>query len=157
VSDVDLARGKVAGVGLMFGAAVGLCLLSALLVAPTGSPALWIAALFGAASVYALMAPIMVWMSAIFPVASDLSKSGSGGNPHSVPMLAGTFLSAIAAAPAAGIVLVSQFWWHRPWAGLGMMTLWLVIAVTVAAPFVAFASRAITLRRENLGLVAQGR
>jgi hypothetical protein len=100
VSDLALARGKVTGVGLMLGFAVGLCAISSLVVAPSGPPALWLAALLGLLSAYLLLTPLMVWLSAMFPVASDLSKTGSGGNLHSVAMLAGTLLTALAAAPA---------------------------------------------------------
>lgn len=157
ISDVDLAHGKLVGVALLLGATVGLCLISALVVSRSGSPALWLAALVGGVSTYLLMTPFMVWFSAVFPVAADLSKTGNGGNPHTVSMIAGMLLSGVAAAPAVAILVLAEFWLARPWLGLLLMTLWAGLCLALSAPCVTFAAQAVGRRRENLALVAQGR
>jgi hypothetical protein len=157
IDEVALARGKVIGVGLMLATASALCVVAAALVTRSGSPALWVAVLLGGLATYLVLSPAMVWFSAVFPVASDLSKTGSGGNPHSIAMLAGTLLTAIAAAPSALIVLAAEFRLDRPWLGLAVMVAWAGFAWVASSPFLAWTARAVAMRRENLALVAQGR
>jgi hypothetical protein len=156
ISDRELARGKVAGCGLVFAVSMALALVSALLVAANSSPSLWVAVLMGVFAAYVLLCPAYVWLSALFPVASDLSKTGSGGNPHPLPMLAGIVLVALCASPAALIVLLTQYWLGQPALAPMLMTGWLLITLVIAVPLVGVASRVIGLRRENLALVAQG-
>jgi len=156
-TDVELARGKVAGCGLIFAMAGLLCLIAALLVAPTGPVSYWIATVLGAMATYALLTPIAVLLSAFFPVPADLSKTGSGGNPHPLPMFAGTVIVIALAAPAAGVFLVNWVWIRQPVAVIMLMTVWLALTIVAAVPVLALASRAIGARRENLALIAQGR
>jgi len=156
IDDVDLARGKVAGCALLLGATQVLALACALLVAPGGSPSLWIAALLGGLATFLLVSPLAVWLSALFPVASDLSKTGAGGNPHPLPLIAGSF-SVIALAVPAGLILAVVEWYGRTDLVLPLMAGWTIVAAAVAWPLVGLAARAIGYRRENLALVAQGR
>ena len=86
-----------------------------------------------------------------------LSKTGSGGNAHSVPTLAGTFLVLLFAAPAMLIVAVAQFWFKQPALALAGMAAWLVLSLAISIPLVNLASRAIPSRKENLALTAQGK
>jgi hypothetical protein len=157
IRDRELAWGKVIGCGLIFGVAIAFCLIASVAVAPSGSPLMWLAVFLAAVATYLLLSPIFVWLSALFPLASDLSKTGSGGNPHSLPMLVGTFLVLFVAAPAAVVVLVAEFWWKQPALGLAAMVVWLLISAMIGVPSVNLASRAIGARRENLALTAQGR
>lgn len=155
--DRDLAWGKVAGGGLIFGVAATFCLAAALAINPTGSPFYWVAMVLGGAATYLLLSPFAVWLSALFPVASDLSKTGSGGNPHPLPMLAGTILVLLFAAPAALIVVAADVWLDRPAIAPLLMAGWLAAAALLAIPGVRLAARAIGARRENLALTAQAR
>jgi len=157
IPDRELARGKVAGCGLIFLVALALAVVGAILVAVNTSPALLIAVVIGVIATYVLLSPLFVWFSALFPVASDLSKTGSGGNPHPLPMFAGTILVLLFAAPAALIVAVSEFWLQRPALAPLLMLGWLAVAAAIALPLVGVASRAIGARRENLAMVAQGK
>lgn len=157
IHDRELAWGKVIGCGLIFGVAVAICLIASMAVASNGSPLIWLAVLLGGVSTYLLLSPICVWLSALFPLASDLSKTGSGGNPHSLPMFAGTFVVLFLAAPAALIVLAAEFWWKQSALGLAAMGVWVLISAAIGVPLVNLASRAIGARRENLALTAQGR
>jgi hypothetical protein len=157
LSEAELARGKVAGCGMVIGAALVLCLIGALAVAPGGSPLLWLSALLGLAATYLLLSPAAVWLSALFPVSADLSKTGSGGNPHGFSMLVGTVLVAACAAPPALILVGAEHWLHRDALALPVMAAWTLLVAAVAHPLVILASRAIGQRRENLALVAQGK
>lgn len=157
VSDAELARGKIIGVGFMIAAAAALAVVSALVVAPGGSPALWIASLMGAASIYLMLSPVGVWMSALFPVTSDLNRTGKGGNPHGFAAIVGIISIGAAMALSGGLFGIVVFALERPGLALPVMSLWLVVVAAVAHPLVLAASRAVTLRRENLAMVAQGR
>ena len=157
VTNRQLAWGKLAGLGIVLGAAVTIAFVAALLVARPGPPAYWIAVVLGGVATFILVAPVAVWMSALFPVASDLSKTGAGGNPHPLPMFAGLFYTAAVAAPTAIIIAASYFWLKSSLAAAGLTAIWLAIACAVGIPLVNIASRAIGVRRENLAIVAQNR
>jgi divalent metal cation (Fe/Co/Zn/Cd) transporter len=90
-------------------------------------------------------------------VSADLSKTGSGGNPHGFSMLVGTVLVAACAAPPALILVGAEHWLHRDALALPVMAAWTLLVAAVAHPLVILASRAIGQRRENLALVAQGK
>jgi hypothetical protein len=155
-SDVDLARGKIAGCAILLASTQVLALVAALAVAPGGSAALWVAALLGGFSVFFLLSPIGVWFSALFPVASDLSKAGGGGNPHPLPTIAGSFIVLALAVPPA-LILAIAVWAGRPSLVLLVMAAWTLVAAAIAWPLITLSARAIGARRENLALVAQGR
>jgi hypothetical protein len=133
------------------------CLFMSLLVARSGSPAYWLTMMLGGAAAFCLVAPMAIWCSALFPVASDLSKTGSGGNPHPFAMVAGTFMTAILFLPTVGILAIAEFAFRSPMTAVAMAAGWLLIAAAVGLPLSNLASRALTSRRENLALVAQGR
>jgi hypothetical protein len=116
-----------------------------------------VATLLGGAATFFLLSPLAIWFSALFPVQSDLSKTGAGGNPHPLPMIVGTVCTAIFVMPAASLVLAAEFYFESESAAIGLMALWLTICVAIAIPTVNLASRTIAMRRENLALVAQGR
>jgi hypothetical protein len=157
IRDRDLAWGKVAGCAMILGASVSVTLVASVAVATTGSPYYWMAVLVGGLSMYLALSPIAVSLSALFPTASDLSKTGSGGNPHPLPMFAGTFLVMLAAAPPAIIVVLGEYWWKQPAMALGAMFVWTAIVTAAAVPLVNLAARTIGARRENLSLIAQSK
>jgi hypothetical protein len=132
VSDRDLVRGKIAGFGSVMFVGGSACLLMSLLVARSGSPAYWLTMVIGGVATFCLIAPMAIWCSALFPVASDLSKTGSGGNPH-------------------------PFAFRSPMTSVAMAAGWLLVAAAIGVPLSNLASRAVTARRENLALVAQGK
>ena len=152
-----LVVGKAAGCGLVYAASLALALLCALGIAPGGSLLDWTAVLVGALSTYTLLAPCAALLSAWLPVASDLGKTGSGGNPHGLAMAAGTVLVLLAAAPPAAIVLVVHRVLDRPLLGLALMAGWAALSLALAIPLLRLAARAIGPRRENLALVAGSR
>jgi hypothetical protein len=157
VSNRELAWGKVTGVGMIVLTGVIICLAASLAVARSGPVAYWIATLLGGAATFLLICPVALWMSALFPVASDLSKTGAGGNPHPLPMIVGTICTVLFAAPAAIIVLAAELHFRSEIVAVPLMAAWLVFTLAVAVPLINLAARAIGARRENLALVAQGR
>ena len=157
VSDRDLAVGKLAGCAAILTATLALALAASLLVSPAGSIALWLTVIAGTYASYLLISPAAVWLSALFPVASDLTKTGSGGNPHSLPMFAGLLLTVLVSLPTTANLLVLGLWRDQPGLALGLEVGYLMFAAAVSLPLVLVASKTIGSRRENLGLVAQGK
>jgi hypothetical protein len=158
VSDRHLAWGKVYGCWLVLCAGLVVTFAASVAVAPSGSPYYWLAVFVAAFAMYMSLSPITVWLSALFPQASDLSKTGSGGNPHPLPMFVGTFLVMLAALPNALIILIVDVWWkQQPILSLAGVTIWAIVISAIAIPLVNLSSRAVGARRENLALVAQGK
>lgn len=157
LSDRELAWGKVAGFGMVILTGLVICLSASLAVARSGPPPYWIATLLGGAATFMLLCPVALWMSALFPVASDLSKTGAGGNPHPVPMIAGTLCTVLFASPPAIIILAAELHFRSEIVAVPLMAGWLAIALAAGIPLVNLSARTIGARRENLALVAQGR
>ncbi len=157
IRDRDLAWGKVAGLGMIVSMGAIVCLAVSLSVARSGPVPYWIATLLGAGATFMLLTPVALWFSALFPVVSDLSKTGSGGNPHPLPMIAGTVCTALFAAPAVLIVLAAEFWFARPFMAVPLMAAWLGVTIAIAVPLINLSARTIGYRRENLAMIAQGR
>ena len=157
VSDREIVRGKLVGFAAVLGVGGIICLAAATAVARTGSPAYWLAVILGAGATFFLVSPVAIWCSALFPVASDLSKTGAGGNPHPVAMIAGTLCTAVFSLPIIVILAVAEFWLKSPPAAVLMSVFWLAVAAGISLPLVRLASRSVGARRENLALVAQGK
>jgi hypothetical protein len=157
VSAGDLSSGKLAGMGLVLGLTGLVCLLATAAVVPTGALPLWIGMILAGVATYLWLGPAFIVLSALFPVSADLSKTGSGGNPHGLTMLIGAILVPLAALPAAFMLLGAELWLDRPWVGLLAVASWLGVALASSGPLVRLASRTVLLRWENLAVVAQGR
>jgi len=157
MSDREIVRGKLVGFASVIGVGGLACLLTATAVARSGSPAYWLTVILGGAATFCLIAPLAIWCSAIFPVANDLSKTGSGGNPHPFAMVAGTVATALLFLPTVVILALAEFAFKSPLSALAMEAGWLVLAAGIGFPLVKLAARAMSSRRENLALVAQGK
>jgi len=153
----EVLHGKAAGGLMVFGASTLLCLLCAVAVAPGGEVWTWIAVLLAGLSAWALLAPAAAALSALFPKTADLSKTGSGGNPHGLAVLIGMFLVALVAAPPAAVIGIVQQRMERPAVGALLMLLWAGVALSACSPLLALVARLVADRRENLQLVARGR
>ncbi len=157
ISDRDLAWGKVAGFAIVVGTGVAVCLAADLAVAHTGPPAYWIAVGLGAVATFFLISPLGIWFSAVFPVASDLSKTGAGGNPHPFPMIVGTLFTVLFSAPTVASLVAAEFWFKSPIVSVVLTGAWMLVAMAIGIPLINMAALAIGARRENLALVAQGK
>jgi len=157
ITDDELAWGKIGGFGFVVGVGLIVCLIAAATVAHSGALAYWIATSLGAIAAFALISPMAIWFSALFPVASDLSKTGAGGNAHPFPMIAGTAGAALVSLPTVGILAAAEFLLKSPLAAVLLALVWALVAIAIAMPLITLASRAIGSRRENMALVAQGK
>lgn len=157
IPETELVKGKAVGCALILGTATLFCMLAALLTTPKGSPLAWLAVLLGGLATYAALMPLAALLSALFPVASDLTKTGTGGNPHGLAMLLGTLLVMVASVPPALIIGVVAHQLARPGLALLLTVLWTLVVLAIALPLLGLAARAVAPRRENLALVAQGK
>lgn len=148
----DLVLGKALGVFLIFSMAMALAAIVIGATTHSGSLVMWIATALGGVATFTILTPYGALASAMLPVASNLSKSGSAGNPHTGAAIPGVFLTALASLPAVGVLLLSLGW--GPWASLALMALWVLVAAAIAIPLLRVVTRAVTARRENLFLTA---
>jgi hypothetical protein len=153
LDDRDLARGKILGCALLLGVSMSLCLLGAVIVAPGGEVWTWLAVPIGIAAVWMWASPLAVWLSILFPVAADLSKTGKGGNPHPLAMLVGLVAVMGLLVPTALLFVAAEFWLRKPPLVLVFELSWLLVAVLVAWPLLNFAASSLSSRRENLALL----
>jgi hypothetical protein len=153
IDDRDLARGKILGCALLLGVSMSLCLVGAVIVAPGGEVWTWLAVPIGIAAVWLWASPLAVWLSILFPVAADLSKTGKGGNPHPLAMLVGLVAVMALLVPTALLFVAAEFWLREPPLVLVLELSWLLVAVLVAWPLLNLAASSLSSRRENLALL----
>lgn len=152
VSAQDLVRGKAIGGGAMFLLAAAISGVASMLATGGGSPAAWLMAAVGGLAVYITVTPIAALVSALLPVAADMSKAGSGGNPHTASALIGMLAAAVAAVPVALIAVPDLLPFGTPMGSLLAMVGWLGLVSVVAWVLLGAAARVVTARRENLFL-----
>lgn len=152
VSTKDLVRGKAIGGGAMFALAAVISCVASLLATGGGSPAAWLMMALGGLAVYVTVTPIAAIVSALFPVAADMSKAGSGGNPHAASALIGIVAVALATLPVALIAAPNLLPISSPTGSLFVMAGWLALVTAVAWALLGAAARLVTARRENLFL-----
>ncbi|MEE8586806.1 MAG: hypothetical protein V3T83_18340 [Acidobacteriota bacterium] len=157
LSGRELVRGKLAATGLMVGVTALAGMAGALLVEPSGHPALWLACPLVILSGFLLTGPLGTILSIIFPKASNLSHWSKEGNPHPLAALLGTLLLGPALGPpvalaAIGLLFLKSLLWVwillLAWCGLAAAIFWGLSTV---------AGSMLDSRREALGLVAQGK
>jgi hypothetical protein len=148
----DLVFGKAVGGFMVYGSGALLALAVIGAMTRSGTPVLWVATAFGGIATYAVFSPYAALMSALFPVAADLNKNGSAGNPHTAAVIPGVLLTPLAALPAVGIMLLSLRW--SPWVSLAAMAVWAAVALGLAWWAVGLTAGALHRRRENLFLTA---
>lgn len=152
VSVRDLVRGKAIGGGVMFLMAALLCGVASALATGGGSPTAWAMTFVGGLATYVAVTPIAAIMSALFPVAADMSKAGSGGNPHVAAALVGMLAVGIAALPVLGIAVPATISGTVPPLALLAMVVWLGVVTVIAWFLLGAVSKVVTARRENLFL-----
>lgn len=152
IRDVDLVRGKAVGCAVLIGAGGLLSFACAWLMAPGGSAWLWLATLAGGVATFLITSPLTALLSIVFPIAADLSKTGTAGNPHGLAMAAGSIAIAACAIPVVLVLTVLP-----PFTACLVMAIWTAVSLVLCVPGLGWVARAIRPRRENLALVAQGR
>jgi hypothetical protein len=152
VSARDLVRGKAIGGGALFMLAALVCGIASALASGGGSAVAWATTAVGALATYVAVTPIAAILSALFPVASDLSKTGSGGNPHVAAGLLGMIAVFAAALPVLGIIVPATVTGGTFALALFAMIVWLVIVTVIAWLLLGVVAQLVTVRRENLFL-----
>ena len=157
VTDREIARGKLIGFASMIALGGSVCLITSIAATRSGAAPYWLAVILCGGATFCLVSPLALWCSAMFPVASDLSKTGSGGNPHPFALIAGLGVTAVISFPTIAVLGVAEFVFESPVASVVMAMIWLAVAAAIGLPLAHRAAGSITARRENLALAAQGR
>lgn len=152
VSTRDLVRGKALGGGALFVLAALISGLAAALATGGGSPVAWAMTALGGLAMYVAVTPVAALLSAVFPVVADMSKAGSGGNPHTASALIGMVAAGVGALPAVAIGVSGFLPFGSQTASLVAMFVWLCVVTVVAWLLLGVAARVVTARRENLFL-----
>jgi hypothetical protein len=152
ISAPDLVRGKAIGGGVLFVLAMLVSCVAVSLAIGGGSPLAWMMMAVGGLAIYITITPAAALLSAWLPVQADLSKPGSGGNPHTASALLGMLLVLVAAVPVAVIAMPRLLPVPAPAGSLIVMLVWLAVVTAFAWPLLGVAARAVTARRENLFL-----
>jgi hypothetical protein len=152
VSTGDIVRGKAIGGGALYVMAAMLSGLAAALATGGGSPPAWAMTAVGGVATYIAVTPIAALLSALFPVVADMSKTGSGGNPHVASALIGMLACGVAAVPALVIGVPGLLPGVTETTALLAMCAWLVVSSVVAWVLLGAVAQVVTVRRENLFL-----
>jgi len=152
LSTQDLVRGKALGGGALFVLAALISGLAAALATGGGSPVAWAMTALGGLAMYVAVTPVAAVLSAIFPVVADMSKAGSGGNPHTASALIGMVAAGVGALPAVAIGVSGVLPSGSQTAALVAMAVWLCVVTAVAWVVLGVVARVVTARRENLFL-----
>lgn len=158
LSDRDLLLGKAAGGAVLTAAAMMPALLVGATLLRGPSPLLWpAAALLAGLGAYALLAPLVAWLSMLLPKAVDLSRVGQGGKPHGGAALIGFAALPFALMPPAALGALALAGWGSPTLLLLVEALWLVVAVAAAWFFLRFSESLLARRREAILLTIHDR
>ncbi len=152
VSALDLVRGKAIAGAILFLMAALISGVAAAVATGSASPVPWVMTALGGLAVYVTITPVAALMSAVFPVSADMSKAGSGGNPHTASALVGMFAGGAAILPVLVIAVPGLLPNATPVGRLVAMAAWLAVVTAVAWVLLALVSRVVTARRENLFL-----
>jgi hypothetical protein len=152
ISAPDLVRGKAIGGGVLFVLAMLVSCVAVGLAIGAGTLLAWVMMAAGGLAIYITITPAAALLSAWLPVPADLSKPGSGGNPHTASALLGMLLVLVAAVPVAVIAMPGLLPVPAPAGSLMVMLVWLAVVTAIAWPSLGVAARAVTARRENLFL-----
>jgi hypothetical protein len=157
ISDRELIRGKAAGAAILAVSRAAPCGLIALLLAPGGSPFLWMAGIASAAAAFFLLAPGGAIVSTLLPKTMDAGRIGREGKPDFWASLLGMLFIAIGAGPAILFGLGALLFFESPALAFMGSAGWAVLCAAISIPLFRLAERLLAARRENLALVAQGR
>jgi hypothetical protein len=148
----DLLVGKAVGTLSLFLASAALTLLITVVTMGGGVLPFAAVTLAGVAT-FVVLVPAATAVSAVLPVNADLSRTGSGGNPHPAAMLGGMVLVGLAAAPVVGVLLVAGRWGDAAMVAgaTGSLAVALLLALAALGPV----ARLVEARSENLHLTTR--
>jgi hypothetical protein len=153
LTDREYLAGKAVGNALIGGPPALVCGLTAVVMFPGGSPALWLAIPIALTSVYLFVAPVAAILSAIFPRTVDLNSIGSGSNAHGLASLLGLVAFVAAGVPCLLIVMAASEWVQRPALVPVLLLGWCAVAAGANLLLSALARTIFARRRENLAML----
>ena len=153
LTDREYLAGKAVGNGLIAALPISLSLLVALLLAPGGSAALWIAIPLGLLSTYFLVAPAAATLSALFPRVVDLNSIGRGSNAHGLAALLGMISFVVSTAPAVLITFAASAWLGNTSLVPILLMMWCIASYGIGRLLFIPARRIFARRRENLAML----
>jgi hypothetical protein len=153
LSDREYLAGKAVGNGLIAALPISLSLVVALLLLPSGSPALWLAIPLALLSTYFLVAPAAATLSALFPRVVDLNSIGRGSNAHGLAALLGMISFVVSALPAVLITFAASAWLHNTSLVPVLLLLWCIVSYGIGRVLFIPARRIFARRRENLAML----
>jgi hypothetical protein len=155
-TDRDIVVGKAAAGLAALSIPTTIAMLAGAVLQPAGSPLLWIAALLAVAAAFLFQAPVAGLLAALLPAPFDLMKL-KGGNGHPLAVLSATLLTVIALGITVGTGVIVFASTKSALAALSAEILLLLVALGLSRLVFPAAARALSLRRENLAMIAQGR
>ena len=155
-SDRDIVLGKAAAGLAALAIPTTLAMGAGAILQPAGSPLLWIAALVAIAAAYSIQAPVAGLLAALFPAPFNLMTL-KGGNGHPLAVIGSTLVAIVALGVTAGAGTLAYAIAHSALLTLTVELLLLAAAFGIAWLMFPAAARAVSLRRENLAMIAQGR
>ena len=154
LTDREYLAGKAVGNGLIAAVPALLCVLvSFVLSAGGGLPALWLAIPPALLATYFLVAPAAAVFSALFPRVVDLNSIGRGSNAHGLAGLLGLVAFVASAAPSVLIMLAVSSWLERPSLVPVLLLVWCVVAYAIGRILFLPARKIFAKRRENLAMI----
>ena len=153
LSDREYLTGKAIGNALIAFFPAAICLLAAIAIFRTGSPALWAGVPLALIATYLLISAPAAMLSALFPRLVDLNSIGRASNAHGLAGLLGMLLFVAAGGSNLLIVIAANAWLKRPALAPVLLFAWCVIAFVISRVLFAIATRIFAARRENLALL----
>ena len=157
LSDAEYLTGKAVGNALIAFPPAAICLIVAVSLFRSGSPALWAAIPLGLISTYLLVAAPAAILSAVFPRLVDMNSIGRASNAHGLAGLLGMLAFVAAGASNILIVFVATSLLKRPGLIPALLAIWCVVAFAITRVLFAVARRVFAARRENLALLLSDR
>lgn len=146
----ELLAGKAIGNALICAGPALICVIVSAAAFGGGDPALWLALLPAWIATYAMVAPVVAVLSAVFPREVDLSKIGNGSNAHQAAGLLSVLSLCAGGAPSLLLVLLATRVLHRPALAPLFTFGWCLVAIVVS--WIAFVPvrRLVASRTETL-------
>jgi hypothetical protein len=132
LSDREYLTGKAVGNALIAFPPAAICVLAAIAIFRSGSPALWSAIPLALIATYLLIAAPAAILSALFPRLVDLNSIGRASNAHGLAGLLGMLSFVVAGGSTLLIVLAATTWLKRPALVPVLLLAWFAIALIVS-------------------------
>ena len=157
LSDAEYLAGKAVGNALIAFPPAAICLIIAVSIFRSGSPALWAAIPLALIATSLLVAAPAAILSALFPRLVDMNSIGRASNAHGLAGFLGMLSFVAAGASNVLIAFVATSWLKKPALTPVLLALWCVVAFGVNRVLFVVARRIFAARRENLALLLSDR